>query len=126
MTSIQIEHFKNFCAIGFKIGNSSTADMVTSKKKTMSNDQNLSQFKVFPSANSNSSTSTSSTYYDASVTHRTSLPYLLFTVVVNLNALSLLPPKLDGQKRRHEIKSKPSAKHIKYHKNVLKKEIKTS
>ena len=90
----------------------------------MSDDQNLSQFKVFPSSNSNSSTSTSSTYYDASVTHRPSLPYLLFTVVVNLNALSLLPPKLDGQKRRHEIKSKPCGKHIKYHKNVLKKKLK--
>ena len=32
--------------------------------------------------------------------------------------------ELVGQKRRHEIKSKPCGKHIKYHKNVLKKKLK--
>ena len=80
-------------------------------------------------ANSSIASSTTSYQYDdaSSVLHRPSLPYLLFTVVVNLNALSLLPPKLDGQKRRHEIKSTKctsSGKYIKCHKNVLKKKLK--
>ena len=79
-------------------------------------------------ANSSITSSTSPYQYDdtSSVLHRPSLPYLLFTVVVNLNALSLLPPKLDGQRRRQEIKSKcnSSGKYIKCHKNVLKKKLK--
>ena len=99
--------------------------MVTSREKTMPNDRHLSQFKLFPSSNHSSLPSTSSTYYDASVTLRPSLPYLLFTVFVNLNALSLLPPKVDGQRRRHEeVKSTPCGKYIKCNKNVLKKKLK--
>ena len=80
-------------------------------------------------SNSSITSSTTSYQYDdvSSVSHRPSLPYLLFTVVINLNALSLLPPKLDGQKRRNEIKNSKctsSGKYIKCHKNVLKKKLK--
>ena len=104
------------------------------KKKLPACDGNLTQYRDFTSATttnplrSSSANVSSSTFPDASSqshTHRPSLPYLLFTVVVNLNALSLLPPKLDGQIRRQEIKGKqPSGKYIKCHKNVLKKKLK--
>ena len=104
------------------------------KKKLPACDGNLTQYRDFTSETttnplrSSSATVSSSTFPDASSpphTHRPSLPYLLFTVVVNLNALSLLPPKLDGQIRRQEIKGKqPSGKYIKCHKNVLKKKLK--
>ena len=109
--------------------------MGVSENNTMSNDRcHLSQCKKAQLhsstniANSSITSSTTSYQYDdtSSVLHRPSLPYLLFTVVVNLNALSLLPPKLDGQRRRQEIKSKcnSSGKYIKCHKNVLKKKLK--
>ena len=115
---------ENVHGVGFIFGNASTAEMVTSQEKTMPNGRHPSQFKLFPSSNHSSLSSTSSTYYDASVTLRPSLPYLLFSVFVNLNALSLLPPKVDGQRRRYEIKSKPCGKYIKCNKNVLKKKLK--
>ena len=107
-------------------GTHTTDDMVALHKKTMPNDSHLAQYKEFSSPDSPSLESTSSIYYDPSsvVYPSPSLPYLLFTVVVNLNALSLLPPKLDGQKLRHEIKGEPSGKYNKCHSNILKKKLK--
>ena len=123
---------------GLTFGSTIKNDMrVSENNNTMSHDRHhissqckKAQFHSSTNISNSSITSSTTSYqYDdvSSVSHRPSLPYLLFTVVINLNALSLLPPKLDGQKRRNEIKSSKctsSGKYIKCHKNVLKKKLK--
>ena len=89
----------------------------------MPSERHLSKSTQFASANNPQVPSSSSSYYGESSTSRPSLLYLLFTASVNLNALSLLPPKVDGQWRRNEEKNKSYGGNIKSHKTVLKRKL---
>ena len=89
----------------------------------MPSERHISKSTQFASANSPQVPSSSSAYYGESSTSRPSLLYLLFTASVNLNALSLLPPKVDGQRLRDETKNKSYGGYIKSNKTVLKRKL---
>ena len=89
----------------------------------MPSERHLSKSTQFASGNNPQVPSSSATYFGEASTSRPSLLYLLFTASVNLNALSLLPPKVDGQWRRNEDKNKSYGGHIKSNKIVLKRKL---
>ena len=97
--------------------------MLSARRKIMPYHLHPSQPKLITTVTNTSPQSRSSNYYGSSRSHRSSFIYLLFTVFVNLNALSLLPPKFDGQLRRKEIKAQSYGRNIKCSKKVIKRKL---